>query len=183
MSEPRTRVDRALRKVRTKHAADKPLIVPGESKQSSKNKQGHLILAKRPKLLSGGNPQMAMADGDAPVQAYIAALPSWKRGICQRLDALVVRHAPGVRKAVKWNSPFYGIDGQGWFFALHTFTNFVKATFFQGATLRPVPGGGSGKNARWINIHEDDLDEVQMAKWLKQAATLPGWLTADIRRD
>jgi len=129
----------------------------------------------RPALLSGGNPQIAMADGDAPVQRYIKAMPGWKRAIGQRLDALVVRHAPGVRKAVKWNSPFYGIEGRGWFLAFHVFTGFVKVSFFRGTSLRPVPPGGKGKDARWINIHEDDLDTAQLATWIRQAAALPGW--------
>ena len=125
--------------------------------------------------LAGGNPQVAKADGDGPVQAYIAALSGWKRDIGKRLDALVARNVPNVRKAVKWNSPFYGIDGQGWFLSFHVFTHYVKATFFRGTSLRPVPPGGTGKEARWIDIHEDDLDEAQMASWVKQAAALPGW--------
>jgi len=129
----------------------------------------------RPRLLSGGNPQIAKADGDAPVQAYIAAVPGWQRDVARRLDALVVRHAPHVSKAVKWNSPFYGMPGRGWFMAFHVFSRFVKVTFFKGTDLMPVPPGGTGQEARWINIHEGDLDEAQMAKWLKQAATLPGW--------
>ena len=128
-----------------------------------------------PVLLSGGNPQIAKADGDAPVQAYIAAMPGWKRALGRRLDELIVRTVPNVRKAVKWNSPMYGIEGQGMFLAFHTFTHYVKATFFRGTSLRPVPPGGTGKDARWIDIHEDDLDESQMAKWVKQAAALPGW--------
>jgi hypothetical protein len=128
-----------------------------------------------PVLLSGGNPQIAKADGDAPVQAYIAAMQGWKRVIGKRLDALVVRTVPGVRKAVKWNSPMYGIAGQGLFLGFHTFTHYVKVTFFRGTSLRPVPPGGMGKDARWIDIHQDDLDESQMAKWVKQAAALPGW--------
>ena len=132
--------------------------------------------AKAPVLLSGGNPQIAKADGDAPVQAYIAAMPGWKRDIGKRLDALIVRNVPNVRKAVKWNSPFYGIEGQGWFLAFHVFTHYVKVTFFRGTSLRPVPPGGTGKDARWIDIHEDDLDEAQMATWVKQAAALPGWV-------
>jgi hypothetical protein len=131
--------------------------------------------AKPVKLLSGGNPQIAKADGDSPVQAYIAAMPDWKRDLGKRLDALIVRNAPNVRKAVKWNSPFYGIEGQGWFLSFHVFARYVKVTFFQGASLRPVPPGGTGKDARWIDIHEDDLDEAQMAAWVKQAAELPGW--------
>ena len=125
--------------------------------------------------LSGGNPQIAKGDGDAPVQAYIAAMPGWKRYIGERLDALIVRTVPHVHKGVRWNSPFYGIEGQGWFLGFHTFTNYVKVSFFRGASLRPVPPGGKGEDARWIDIHEDDLDESEMAKWVKQAAALPGW--------
>jgi hypothetical protein len=126
-------------------------------------------------LLSGGNPQIAKGDGDAPVQAYIAAMPGWKRAIGQRLDALVVRTVPKVRKAVKWNSPFYGIEGRGWFLAFHVYARYVKVTFFRGTSLRPAPPGGTGKEARWIDVHEDDLDEARMAAWVKQAAALPGW--------
>jgi len=130
------------------------------------------------KLLSGGNPQIAKADGDAPVQAYIAAMPGWKRSVGKRLDALIVRHVPNVRKAVKWNSPFYGVEGRGWFLSFHVFTHYVKVTFFRGAALRPVPPGGTvrSKDARWIDIHEDGLDEAQMATWVKQAAALRGWI-------
>lgn len=131
--------------------------------------------AKLPKLLSGGNPQIAKADGDAPVQAYIAAMPDWKRDIGRRLDALVTRIVPEVRKAVRWNSPFYGIEGCGWFMAFHVFARFVKVTFFMGASLHPVVPGGTGKDARWIDVHEDDLDEAQMEDWIRQAAALPGW--------
>jgi hypothetical protein len=127
-------------------------------------------------LLSGGNPQIAKADGDAPVQAYLDGMPGWKRDVGRRLDALIVQTVPNVRKAVKWNSPFYGIEGQGWFLSFHVFTRYVKVTFFQGTSLRPVPPGGTGKDARWIDIHEDDLDEAQMATWVKQAAALPGWV-------
>ena len=130
---------------------------------------------KRPALLAGGNPQIAKADGDAPVQAYIAAMPGWKRDLRHRLDALIVRHVPNVCKAVRWNSPFYGIEGQGWLLGFHVFTRFVKVSFFRGTSLRPVPPGGTGKDARWIDIHEDDLDEAQMAAWIRQAAALPGW--------
>ena len=137
--------------------------------------------AAKPALLSGGNPQIATAGGNAPVQAYIKAMPGWQRGVGRRLDALIVRNAPNVRKAVKWNSPFYGIEGQGWFASFHTFTNYVKVTFFEGTSLRPVPPGGKSKDARWINVREDDLDEVQLAAWVKQAAAMPGWLTSDIR--
>jgi hypothetical protein len=135
--------------------------------------------ATRPvKLLSGGNPQIAKADGDAPVQAYLDAMPGWKRDLGRRLDALIVRLVPNVRKAVKWNSPFYGIDGQGWFLSFHVFTRYVKLTFFAGTSLRPVPSGGTAKEARWIDIHEnDELDEAQLTSWIKQAAALPGWAT------
>ncbi len=129
-------------------------------------------------LLSGGNPQIPKADGDVPVQAYIAAMPGWKRDIGKRLDELIVRTVPNVRKAVKWNSPFFGMEGQGWFLSFHVFTHYVKVTFFRGTSLRSVPPGGTGKDARWIDIHEDDLDEAQMATWVKQAAALPGiWST------
>ena len=127
-------------------------------------------------LLSGGNPQIAKADGDAPVQAYIAAMPGWKRDLGKRLDTLIVRHVPNVCKAVKWNSPFYGIEGQGWFVSFHVFTHYVKVTFFRGTSLQPVPPGGTGKDARWIDFREEDLDEDQMVTWVKQAAALPGWV-------
>jgi len=126
-------------------------------------------------LLAGGNPQIAKADGDAPVQAYIAAMPGWKRDIGRRLDALIVRTVPNVRKAVRWNSPFYGIEGLGWFLGFHVFTRYIKVTFFRGTSLEPVPPGGTGKDARWIDIHEDDLDEARMASWIRQAAAIPGW--------
>jgi hypothetical protein len=132
---------------------------------------------RAPKLLSGGNPQIAKADGDAPVQAYIAAMPGWKRDIGRRLDAIIVSTVPGVRKAVKWNSPFYGVEGQGWFLSFHTFTNYVKVTFFSGRSLRPLPPGESRhKDVRHLDIHkEDPLDEAQIAAWIQQACRLPGW--------
>lgn len=163
----------------------KPSIMPktvAKPKPSSKPKsiakaQPGVKTAQPVKLLSGGNPQIAKADGDAPVQAYIAAMPGPKRDLGKRLDALIVRTVPNVRKAVKWNSPFYGIEGQGWFVSFHVFTRYVKVTFFQGTSLRPVPPGGTGKDARWIDIYEDDqLDEAQMARWVKQAEALPGWV-------
>ena len=132
---------------------------------------------KKPTLLSGGNPQIAKADGDAPVQDYIAAMPGWKRDVGRRLDALIARSVPGVRKAVKWNSPFYGVAGQGWFLSLHTFTKYVKVAFFRGTSLSPVPPGKSKhKEVRYLDIREDDpLDERQLASWIKQAASIPGW--------
>jgi hypothetical protein len=132
--------------------------------------------AAEPVLLAGGNPQIAKADGDAPVQAYIAAMPGWKRDVGRRLDALIVRTVPDVRKAVKWNSPFYGIEGQGWFLNVHCFTKYVKVAFFRGTSLRPVPPGPSKhEEVRYLDIHEDDpLDEAQLAAWVKQASRLPG---------
>jgi hypothetical protein len=134
--------------------------------------------AATPALLAGGNPQIAKADGDAPVQAYIAAMPGWKRDVGRRLDALIVRTVPGVRKAVKWNSPFYGVEGQGWFLSFHTFTNYVKVAFFRGTSLRPLPPGESKhEEVRYLDIREDDeLDEAPMATWIRQAAALPGWV-------
>jgi hypothetical protein len=130
------------------------------------------------KLLSGGNPQMAKGDGDAPVQAYIAAMPQWKREVGEWLDEVITRALPKVRKAVKWNSPFYGIDGQGWFLSFHVFAKYVKVAFFKGASLKPLPPGGSKqKDVRYLDIREGDkLDEKQMALWVKQAAKVPGWL-------
>ena len=134
-------------------------------------------VAAKPTLLAGGNPQIAKADGNAPVQAYITAMPGWKRDVGRRLDAIIVRTFPGVRKAVKWNSPFYGVDDQGWFLNFHCFTKYVKVAFFRGTSLRPVPPGASKhKNVRYVDIHEDGLDEAQMATWVKQAAALPGWI-------
>jgi hypothetical protein len=129
----------------------------------------------KPAPLAGGNPQIPKAEGDAPVQAYIKAMPGWKGDIGRRLDSLIVQHVPDVRKAVKWNSPLYGIEGQGWFLGLHTFTDYVKVTFFRGTSLRPVPRGGTARDGRWIDIHEDGLDELQMVTWVKQAAAIPGW--------
>jgi hypothetical protein len=132
--------------------------------------------AAKPKLLSGGNPQIAKGYGDAPVQAYIAAMPGWKRDVGRLLDALIVRTVPDVYKAVKWNSPFYGIEGRGWFLGIHCFTNYVKVAFFRGTSLRPVPPGESKqKEVRYLDIHEGDpLDEAQFADWVKQASLLPG---------
>jgi hypothetical protein len=132
--------------------------------------------AAKPKLLSGGNPQIAKAYGDAPVQAYIAAMPGWKSDLGRRLDALIVAAVPNVYKAVKWNSPLYGIEGQGWFLGIHCFTKYIKVAFFRGTSLSPVPPGESKqKEVRYLDIHEDDaLDEAQFADWVKQASQLPG---------
>jgi len=169
-------------KSKGKALASKPKMSANKSKSSpkpgAKAKPG-ATKTKPVKLLSGGNPQIPKGDGDPPVQAYIAAMPGWKRDLGKRLDAIIVRNAPKVRKAVKWNSPFYGIEGKGWFLSFHVFTSYVKVTFFRGASLRPVPAGaGKDKDARWIDIHEDDkFDEAQMAAWVKQAAALPGWMS------
>jgi hypothetical protein len=138
-------------------------------------------IAVKPALLSGGNPQIAKGDGDAPVQAYIAAMPGWKSDIGRRLDAIIEQAVPGVRKAVKWNSPFYGAGSGaegGWFLSFHCFTKYIKVAFFYGASLHPVPPGTSKqKDVRYLDIHEDDeLDEAQMTSWMKQAAALPGWV-------
>jgi hypothetical protein len=147
------------------------------SKADGASKAGRAGSAGRPKLLSGGNPQIAKGDGAAPVREYIAAMPGWKREVGHRLDALVTRTVPGVRKAVKWNSPFYGAEGKGWFLSFHVFTKYVKVTFFNGASLRPVPPGTSKhKDVRYLDIREDDtIDEAQLVRWIRQAAALPGW--------
>jgi hypothetical protein len=135
-------------------------------------------MPRKTKLLSGGNPQIAKAEGDAPVKAYIAAMPGWKRDVGRQLDALITRTIPRVRKAVKWNSPMYGVEGQGWFLSVHVFTKYVKVAFFRGRSLRPIPPGESKqKETRYLDIHEDDeLDEKQLAAWIRQAAALPGFL-------
>ncbi|MCR4268518.1 DUF1801 domain-containing protein [Nitratireductor sp. ZSWI3] len=130
-----------------------------------------------PKLLSGGNPQIPKGDGEAPVAAYIAAMPGWKSGLGRRLDALIAAAVPGVQKAVRWNSPFYGVEGKGWFLSFHCFTKYVKVTFFAGASLRPPPPGTSKHpEVRYLDIREDEpFDEEQFASWVRQAAALPGW--------
>jgi len=130
----------------------------------------------KPKLLSGGNPQIAKADGDAPVQCFIAAMPGWKHDVGRRLDALIVRTVPGVRKAVRWNTPFYGIEGRGWFLGFHCLEKYVKVTFFRGTSLRPVPPVDSKqKEVRSYHVHEGDrIDEELVASWVRQASTLPG---------
>jgi hypothetical protein len=160
----------------TKKAAAKKKTAKKSPKTAKKTAAKRI--AAKPKLLAGGNPQIAKADGDVPVRAYIAAMPGWKNAIRRGLDALIVRTVPGVRKAVKWNSPFYGVEGQGWFLNFHTFTNYVKVAFFRGTSLRPVPPGQSThKEVRYLDIREDDqFDEAQMAKWIRQAAALPGWV-------
>ena len=148
---------------------------PTRSAKVARNAAAKTVAAK-PALLAGGNPQIAKANGAAPVQAYIAAMPGWKRDVGRRLDALIVGTVPGVRKAVKWNSPLYGLEGQGWFLGFHCLTRYVKVAFFRGTSLRPVPPGESKhKEVRYLDIHEDDLlDEAQLAAWVKQASQLPG---------
>lgn len=132
-------------------------------------------MAQEPKLLSGGNPQIPKGYGDGPVQAYIAATPGWKRDLVARLDALIVAAVPGVQKAVKWNSPFYGLEKDVWFLSLHGFDRYVKVAFFRGASLTPPPPDPSKqKDVRYLNIHEGALDEDQFTDWVKQAARLPG---------
>lgn len=132
---------------------------------------------QRPKLLSGGNPQIPKGDGDAPVQAYIAAMPEWKSAVGRQLDALIERSVPGVTKGVRWNSPFYGVEGRGWFVSFHCFTRYIKLAFFKGAALTPPPPVASkDKDVRYVHIHEGEaIDAAQMTDWLRQAAALPGW--------
>ena len=134
------------------------------------------MAAEKPKLLSGGNPQIPKGEGDGPVQAYIAAMPSWKRDVGRRLDAIIERAVPGVHKAVKWNSPFYGIEGEGWFLNFHVFAKYIKVAFFRGSSLKPVPPVASKhEEVRYFHIHEDDeLDEAQLRSWIEQASRLPG---------
>ena len=131
-----------------------------------------------PKLLSGGNPQIPKGDGDAPVQAYLAAMPGWKQDVGRRLDALIAATVPDVRKAVKWNTPLYGVDGKSWFLGFHCFTRYVKVTFFRGTSLDPVPPGASKTpDTRYLDIYEDaPIDDDLLARWIGQAASLPGWI-------
>jgi hypothetical protein len=130
----------------------------------------------KPHLLSGGNPQIAKGDGAAPVKAYLDALPGWKRAVGKKLDALITKNAPKAIKAVKWNSPFYGMAGQGWIVSFHAFNSTIKVTFFRGDLLKPVPAGGSGKHGKWIDIREgDNLAKIKLASWVKQASKNDGW--------
>lgn len=147
-----------------------------KAKKAAKKTPAKKAPAKKPKLLSGGNPQIAKGDGDAPVNAYIAAVPAdWRRAVCKRLDAIISKTVPGVKKAVKWNSPFYGVEDDLWFASFHVFARYVKVTFFKGASLKPPPEGKSKYPAvRYYDIHEDELDEKPFAAWVKQAAKLPG---------
>ena len=182
MSRPATRTRSAVAKKKSKKpaksakkAAAKRVVakVAKPRKAAPKSRSRNIT---KPALLAGGNPRIAKGDGDAPVQAYIAAMPGWKREVGRKLDTLITRTVPGVRKAVKWNSPFYGVEGQGWFLNVHCFTRYVKVAFFRGASLRPVPPGASRhKDVRYVDIHEGDtFDEAQLRDWIKQASLLPG---------
>ncbi|WP_394828082.1 DUF1801 domain-containing protein [Pendulispora albinea] len=166
----------AKRPSRTANA--KPAVTKGARAPAAKKgaKTKAPPAGAKPVLLSGGNPRIAKDEGDAPVQAYIAAMPGWKRGLGRRLDALIVRTVPRVRKAVRWNSPFYGIEGQGWFLTFHCFAQYVKVTFLRGRSLLPRPPVASKHpNVRYFHIHEDDsLDEELLANWIQQASELPG---------
>jgi hypothetical protein len=169
----------AAKRVAAKAAKPRKAQVPSPSRERVSVRemapQSQSREAAKPTLLSGGNPQIAKGYGDAPVQAYIAAMPGWKRDIGKRLDELIERTVPGVRKAVKWNSPFYGIEDHAWFLSLHCFTKYIKVTFFRGTSLRPVPPGESKhKEVRYLDIYEDQLDEAQFVAWVKQASQLPG---------
>jgi hypothetical protein len=168
------RTSKKSAKVAKKAAAKRVAAKAAKARKTAPKSQSRKVA--KPALLAGGNPQIAKADGDAPVQAYIAAMPAWKRDVGRRLDALIVRTVPNVRKAVRWNSPFYGIEGQGWFLNFHCFTKYVKVAFFRGTSLRPLPPGESKqKEVRYLDIHEDDqIDEAQLAAWVKQASQLPG---------
>ena len=141
-----------------------------ESRSSARKAGG------KPVLLAGGNPQIPKGDGDAPVQAYIAAMPGWKSDVGRWLDELIARTVPDVRKAVRWNSPFYGVEGEGWFASCHVLTRCVRVTFLNGASLEPVPAGsGKDKDARWADVHEGEFDAEQMEAWIRHSAALPGW--------
>ena len=142
----------------------------------AKETSGKSTKTAESKLLSGGNPQIAKGEGDAPVQTYIAAMPGWKSDVGRRLDALITRTVPDVHKAVKWNSPLYGMKGDGWFLAIHCFDKYIKLAFFRGAALQPVPPGESKtEETRYYHIHENDpIDEAQLADWIRQASLLPG---------
>ncbi len=158
------------KKVSKKKSAKK--TAGAKRKTASKQKSRK---AAKPKLLSGGNPQIAKGYGDAPVRAYIAAMPGWKRGVGAHLDAIIARTVPGVKRAVKWNSPLYGAEEGSWFLSFHVFAKYIKVAFFRGTSLDPVPPGMSKhKEMRYLDIYEGELDEAQFADWVKQASALPG---------
>lgn len=168
------------RAAKTKKSANADAKAKSSRETAAKTRSGVAKPVKTRKgekvvLLSGGNPQIAKGGGDAPVQAYIAAMLGWKSGVGKRLDALIVRTVPSVHKAVKWNSPFYGVEDQVWFLSFHVFAKYIKVAFFRGALLRPVPPGASKqKDVRYLDIHEGELDEAQFADWVRQASKLPG---------
>lgn len=157
-------------------AGNKPGPQKAQKARKSAATKTRKAAAAKPKLLSGGNPQIPKGEGNAPVQAYIKAMPGWKRKVGRTLDAIVTRAFPRVHKAVKWNSPFYGVKDNGWFMGVHCFDRYVKVAFFRGAHLRPMPPGPSKqKEVRYLDIHEDDdIDEAQLAKWIRQASAMPG---------
>lgn len=164
-------------KVATTGAAKQSAAKRAKPRQAvAKSSARKPVKAAKPKLLSGGNPQIAKGYGDAPVQAFIKAMPGWKGDVGRRLDELIVRTVPNVYKAVKWNTPFYGIEGQGWFLGFHCITKYVKVAFFRGASLRPMPPVESKqKEVRYLHLHEgDEIDEAQFTAWVKQASQLPG---------
>ena len=164
------RTSRKSARVAKKTPAKRPAAKVAKTRKTAPKPQSGKVV-----LLSGGNPQIAKGYGDAPVQAYIAAMPGWKSEVGRRLDALIERTVPGVRKGVKWNSPFYGLEDDVWFLAIHCFTKYIKVTFFRGASLKPQPVGKSKYEAvRYLDIHEGELDEAQFAAWVKQASLLPG---------
>jgi hypothetical protein len=168
---------RSFRAIKGRPPASKGKRSAGTSGRAAAPKSRRAAAAAQPALLAGGNPQIAKGDGDAPVQAYIAAMPGWKRDVGRRLDALIVRTVPDVRKAVRWNSPFYGTEAQGWFLNIHCLTKYIKVAFFSGTSLRPVPPVESkNEGTRYFHIYEDDqLDEKLLASWIRQASKLPGW--------
>lgn len=176
MAKTPKKSQKVAKKDATKNAASKPAVAKTANPRKAAPKSQLPKSTKKPKLLSGGNPQIAKAYGDAPVQDYIAAMPGWKSELGRRLDAIITRTVPKVQKAVKWNSPFYGIKEGIWFLSFHCFAKYIKVAFFRGTSLRPVPPGKSKqKEVRYLDIHEDDqLDEAQFAVWVKQASQLPG---------
>jgi hypothetical protein len=162
---------------KAKRAASKPTRAVNTGTASKANENRSRTKSAKPVLLAGGNPQIAKAEGDAHVQTYIAAMPGWKGAVGRRLDELIVRTVPNVHKAVKWNTPFYGLKGEGWFLGVHCMTKYVKVALFRGTSLRPPPPIESKqKNVRYFHIYEDDqLDEGLMVSWISQASKLPGW--------
>jgi hypothetical protein len=160
-----------------KAAGKRPAAKPAKARKPIRMSASKALPPKagKPKLLSGGNPKIAKGSGDAPVQAYIAAMPGWKHEVGRRLDTLISRAVPGVKKAVKWNSPFYGVEDGVWFLSFHCFTKYIKVTFFRGMLLNPAPPGASKhKDVRYLDIYEGGLDEAQFVAWVKQASKLPG---------